>query len=61
MVDLRPHVFCLSHELVGPSDGELPPAGQKGPPFWEEWRGVVPDEEIEFVRIMFEDFCGSWE
>lgn len=32
-----------------------------GPPFWEEWRGTVPDEDIEFVRFIFENFCGSWE
>lgn len=42
-------------------DATWPPPGQKGPPFWEEWRGVVPDEEIEFVRVIFEDFCGAWE
>lgn len=35
--------------------------GSGGPPFWEEWRGLLPDEEIEFVRIIFEDFCGSWD
>jgi hypothetical protein len=35
--------------------------GSGGPPFWEEWRGMLPDEEIEFVRIIFEDFCGSWD
>lgn len=35
--------------------------GSGGPPFWEEWRGILPDEEIEFVRIIFEDFTGSWD
>ncbi|HKG03523.1 MAG TPA: hypothetical protein VKB03_10095 [Conexibacter sp.] len=35
--------------------------GTGGPPFWEEWRGILPDEEIEFVRVIFEDFCGSWD
>jgi len=35
--------------------------GSGGPPFWEEWRGILPDEEIEFIRIIFEDFTGSWE
>jgi hypothetical protein len=35
--------------------------GSGGPPFWEEWRGILPDEEIEFVRAIFEDFCGSWD
>jgi hypothetical protein len=33
----------------------------KGPPFWEDWRGALPDEEIEFVRAVFEEFCSSWE
>jgi hypothetical protein len=33
----------------------------KGPPFWEDWRGQLPDEEIEFVRAIFEEFCSSWE
>ena len=43
-------------------EGEAPAVlGSGGPPFWEEWRGVVPDEEVEFVRVIFEDFCGSWE
>lgn len=48
----------------GPDDRasvENLPMGQGGPPFWEEWRGTVPDEQIEFVRIIFEDFCGSWD
>jgi len=35
--------------------------GRGGPPFWEEWRGTVPDEEIEFVRVIFEEFTGSWD
>jgi len=44
-------------------DADEPPAmlGRGGPPFWEEWRGILPDEEIEFVRVIFEDFCGSWD
>jgi hypothetical protein len=33
----------------------------KGPAFWEDWRGQIPDEEIEFVRVIFEEFCSSWE
>jgi hypothetical protein len=34
--------------------------GQGGPPFWEEWRGRLPDEQIEFIRHCFEEYTGSW-
>jgi len=52
-----------STALPQPADEREAPdvLGTGGPPFWEEWRGILPDEEIEFVRIIFEDFCGSWD
>jgi len=54
------HTAPAPLQLVGEDE---PPAvlGRGGPPFWEEWRGTVPDEEIEFVRVIFEEFTGSWD
>jgi hypothetical protein len=48
----------ISSETQARSD-HRDPCAPKGPPFWEDWRGQVPDEEIEFV--IFEEFCSSWE
>jgi len=52
---------AISSEPGLPVSAKLPEPGSKGPAFWEEWRGQVPDEEIEFIRVIFEEFCGSWE
>jgi hypothetical protein len=54
--------YAASAPLQLVREDEAPPVlGRGGPPFWEEWRGLLPDEEIEFVRFIFEEFCGSWE
>jgi hypothetical protein len=49
------------HVLRDSAPPEPPRPEPGGPPFWEEWRGQMPDEEIEFIRICFEDFTSSWE
>ena len=54
-------VSAISPETELTNASDLPEPGSKGPAFWEEWRGRVPDEEIDFIRVIFEEFCGSWE